>query len=81
MKKYSFVHTVEGKDFRYNYTDGLLEFIYFDIASNKIEIIDMIGLSEHSWENDREGYMLVYSNDLDYELNALMETAKDEFGL
>lgn len=78
-KKYSKVYTVEDKDFRYNYEDALVEFIYID--EDETMVIDAIGLSDEGWKNDKEGYLWVYANDLEYEMQSLMQNAEFEFGL
>lgn len=81
MTKYSEIHTVEEMDFRYNYEHGLVEYIYFDKENNKTEILDCIGLSKDNWEDGKEGYLMVYANDLDYEMQSMMAGLEEEFGL
>lgn len=79
-KKYSRVVKVDGKRFRYNYTDCEVEYIYRENGVD--EVIDSIGLSKASWDDKdlRSNYLEDYAYQLDCEAEELMREAAWEFG-
>lgn len=79
-KKYSRVVKVDGKRFRYNYTDCEVECIYRENGVD--EVIDSIGLSKASWDDKdlRNNYLEDYAYQLDCEAEELMREAAWEFG-
>lgn len=72
MARYSRVVKREGRRFRYNFTDCVIEWIYKENGID--EIIDSIGLSKEHWldKEVREGYLEEYNYRLDCEARELM---------
>lgn len=79
--KYSKVIKKDGKQFRYNYKDNVVE--YIGEIDGEIEILDSVGLSKENWDNKeaRDEYLDQYIMDLNEEENYMTKDLMDEFGL
>lgn len=85
--KYSKLYTAKsGREYRYNYTEALLEYIAttameFDEDDNPVteitldtpEVIDSYGLSRENWEESPEYWVDVMDDQLEEEVHFLME--------
>ena len=81
MKKYSRVVKVDGKRFRYNFDDCLVEYIYTDKETKETEVIESIGLRKENWTNKeiREEYLSEWAFELQCEIDDLVEMATRDF--
>lgn len=79
--KYSKVIKKDGKQFRYNYKDNVVE--YIGEIDGEIEILDSVGLSKENWDNKevRDEYLDQYIMDLNEEESYMTKDLMDEFGL
>lgn len=79
--KYSKVIKKDGKQFRYNYKDNVVE--YIGEIDREIEILDSVGLSKENWDNKeaRDEYLDQYIMDLNEEESYMTKDLMDEFGL
>ena len=79
--KYSKVIKKDGKQFRYNYKDNVVE--YIGEIDEEIEILDSVGLSKENWDNKeaRDEYLDQYIMDLNEEESYMTKDLMDEFGL
>lgn len=79
--KYSKVIKKDGKQFRYNYKDNVVE--YIGEIDGEIKILDSVGLSKENWDNKeaRDEYLDQYIMDLNEEESYMTKDLMDEFGL
>lgn len=70
---YSKNYIYDGKRFRYNYDEALVELIYKN-EDGEWEAVDAVGLRPENWENKeiRDQYLFEYSIDLEEEMAAEM---------
>ena len=82
-----------NREFRYNYTDNMIEYVSnkdFDVDFEKDEVIEITlpeyqvisaqGLMLENWEESNEEMCELFSQDLDEESYYLMQQLKQEFG-
>ena len=70
-KRYSKIYKIEGREFRYDYKNALLELVYKN-ENGDIEMLDAIGLSREGWKYDKEGYLHQYHIQVEEELAAML---------
>lgn len=72
--KYSKIFKIKHRNFRYNFDNSTLEYItniQFDdetfeaFESDVWEVLDSIGLSLESWENEQQHYLLEYNSEIE----------------
>lgn len=72
MKKYSEIITSKNREFRYDFENALLQYVYIDTEeNNKIQIIDEIGLMVDEWLESSDFWIDTYHEHLNLELQAL----------
>lgn len=83
-KQYSKVYPVEGEElvgYRYNYAEGVLEYVSkfdFDTEGSDLivrelpqwQVVSSIGLSRENWQDNPEYWVDLYQNELDEEVSA-----------
>lgn len=81
MKKYSRVVKVNGKRFRYNFDDCLVEYIYTDRETKETEVVESIGLRVENWKNKevRDEYLWEWAYELQDEIDYMVEMATRDF--
>ena len=76
MTRYSEIYNYQGKAFRYDYENSLLQYVYIveeddELLGKKGDIveIDAVGLNKEHWENkpQRDEYLFEYVADLEAE--------------
>lgn len=79
--KYSKIIKKDGKQFRYNYIDNVVE--YIGEIDGELEVLDSVGLSKENWDNKeaRDEYLDEYIMDLNEEESYMTKDLMDEFGL
>lgn len=92
MKKYSRIIKYGKREFRYNYTDNMIEHVSnkdFDFDKNdeiieitlpEYEVISAQGLMLENWQESNIGMCELFSQELDEENYYLMQQLKQEFG-
>lgn len=70
MKKQSKIYKFEGRSYRYNYEECLLEWVHGK------EVVTSIGLSRNEWENGAMYWIETWHMDLEEELFYLMQEFK-----
>ena len=79
MKKtgYSRNYKIEGKTFRYDYDNAIVEWIYKDEDTGEWEVLDGVGLRYENWVNKdaRDEYLTEWA----YEIEADTECMMNDF--